>query len=139
MTSFISESIEIQSSPADVFGFLKDFRKLESIMPEQIENWQANEGNCSFLIKNIGLLGMKKGTEHFPSRFEFESSEISKVRFKLVFQMKEIENDRFNATFEIRTELNPMVEMLARRPLTNFVSLLALNLKRELEHKPGYN
>ena len=132
MATFTSDNIELQSSPEMVFLFLEDLNNLGLIMPKQVANWKSNDYECSFFIKNLGDLGLKKGRSNFPDTLIFPSSENSKVKFELVFSLSPSGNNNYSAGFEITSEMNSMVEMMAKRPLTNFVNLLTANLKTNI-------
>ena len=134
MANFTSDKIELQTSPEKVFLFLENLNNLGLIMPEQVENWKSDGEECSFFIKNLGDLGLRKGRVKFPDQIFFPSSEVSKVSFDLIFSLKPLENDKYSAGFEITAEMNSMVEMMAKRPLTNFVNLLTTNLKTQIEN-----
>ncbi|MFP4469433.1 MAG: hypothetical protein ACLFPE_02045 [Bacteroidales bacterium] len=102
-------------------------------MPEQIENWESDGQTCSFFIKNLGKLSMQKSTFEEPHRFTFRSTPQSKVAFTLVFHYSNPEHQEPQGYFEILTQVNPLIEMMARRPLVNFVTILTDNLKKDLD------
>jgi hypothetical protein len=132
MTSFLSDPVVITANPEQLFAFLGNMNNFRYIMPEQIEDWQSDEESCSFFIKNLGKLGMKKPAFIEPERMQFSSSETSKVKFNLVFHAKNLGPDNLEISFEILSEMNSFVEMMAKRPLTNFVNILTTNLKHFL-------
>jgi len=133
MAKFKSDITDIQTTPEKVFPFLGDLNNLRLIMPEQVENWTSDNDECSFSIKNLGNLGLKKGRATFPEKISFASSGQSKVTFELIFSLNPVGNESHSASFEIIAEMNSMVEMMAKRPLTNFVNLLIVNLKSLIE------
>lgn len=134
MVSFISNPLIFDVEPGIIETFLEDIRNFKLIMPEQVEDWSADETSCSFFIKNLGNLGMKKGNFVVPQRYEFPSGEKSKVRFTLVFHWNPEEAGTKHGYFEIFAEMNAMVEMMARRPLTNFVKILTENFQKVIRN-----
>lgn len=132
MSSFLSEPLEITAKQEQLTAFLGDMNNFRHIMPEQIEDWQSDEESCSFFIKNLGRLGMKNPVFSEPERMQFSSSETSKVKFTLIFHTKNLDNGNLEISFELLSEMNSFVEMMAKRPLTNFVNILATNLKQYL-------
>ncbi len=133
MTSFISEPQDIHASPEQVTQFMNDISNFRHIMPEQIENWKTDHESCSFFVKNLGQLSMQKGTFDAPQRYEFRSTPDSKVVFTLVFHLTENTPGKFTGHFEILTEVNPLMELMVRRPLNNFVGILTNNLKKKIK------
>jgi carbon monoxide dehydrogenase subunit G len=135
MAKFKSDIINIQTPPEKIFSFLDDLNNLRLIMPEQVENWTSDDDECSFFIRNLGNLGLKKGRTSFPEKISFASSSQSKVTFELIFSLNPMGNENHSASFEVIAEMNSMVEMMAKRPLTNFVNLLITNLKTQFDNK----
>ncbi len=129
MTSFIGNKLTYSAKPEQIAGFFGDMQNFKKIMPEQIENWSANESSCSFFIKNLGNLGMYKGDFDTPNQFGFPSNEQSKVKFTLLFKYRAESSGEAMGHFEILAEMSALVEMMARRPLTNFVNILTKNFR----------
>jgi len=132
MSSFTANRIIFKTRIEKVAAFFENLDNFRFIMPDQVENWESDENNCSFFIKNLGNLGMKKGTFEAPDRFMLKSNESSKVNFVLSFYLKPSETMDSIGYFEIYADMNPMIEMMAKRPLTNFVNILTANLREFL-------
>lgn len=132
MKSIKAERKLFKVEGAKVADYLSDMHNFRQIMPEQIEDWGADEKSCSFFIKNLGKLGMTKGEVVEKQKFEFPSSESSKVNFTLYFHFQNIGNDNSEGFFELKADMNPMIEMMAHRPLTNFVNILTENFQAQI-------
>ncbi len=128
MKSITAKPLLFQSEVSAFTGFFADMQNFKQIMPEQVEDWSASEQSCTFFIKNLGKLGMMKGINEVGSYF-FPSDESSRLKFTLVFHLHPSAGNGFEGYFELQADMNPMVEMMAKRPLTNFVSILSENLK----------
>lgn len=133
MKSFTAKPVRFTAEELKIKAFFFDMRNFRDIMPEQVEDWVANENTCSFFIKNLGKMGMEKGDEDHPNRFSFPSVETSKVEFTLIFHFQPDGNSEHSGYFELFANINSMVEMMARRPLTNFVTILTENFKTNIE------
>ncbi len=132
MTTFSATPLQFDAPPAAISTFLSNMSNLRQIMPEQVEQWQSDENSCSFFIKNLGHLSMQTGDFYFPRQFNFTSTESSKVKFILSFNYRPGKVDTPTGFFEVTADINPMIEMLAKRPLTNFVNLLTENFSKKL-------
>jgi hypothetical protein len=132
MSCFTANKIVFKTDLEKVAVFFNRLDNLRLIMPDQVENWESDENKCSFFIKNLGTLGMKKGIFEKPDRFILKSDESSKVDFVLSFYLKPIITTDNEGYFEICAEMNPVIEMMAKRPLTNFVNILTVNLREFL-------
>ncbi len=134
MKNITAERKSFKVEGAKVANYLSDMQNFRQIMPEQIEDWYADEMSCSFFIKNLGKLGMTKGELVGMQQFEFPSSGGSKVNFVLYFHFQNIGNEISEGFFELKADMNPLIEMMARRPLTNFVNILTENFHTQI-HK----
>lgn len=132
MSCFAANRLTFNTDYEIVAHFFKNLRNFKIIMPEQVENWESDENNCSFFIKNLGNLGMKKGSFDVPNRFIFNSNDSSRVSFVMNFYLNPYEKVGYEGYFEICAEMNPMIEMMAKRPLTNFVNILTTNFQTYL-------
>ena len=123
MTTIESSEALINKSAQDVYNFLSDFRNFEKLMPEQVVNWKADENECSFTIKGMASLGMKIKNKIPNSLIEMESS--GKTPFGFVMKCMIAEKQNQSAVkLTLEAELNPMLKMMAEKPLTNFLNLL---------------
>lgn len=135
MSCFTANIVDFSKGFEEIQAFFDNLNNFRFIMPEQVENWQSDESSCSFFIKNLGNLGMKKGQVSISDHFTFVSNEQSRVDFVLHFYLKTKEGNEIKGHFEICADMNPMIEMMAKRPLTNFVNLLTTNLHDYLNRK----
>ncbi len=96
-------------------------------MPEQVVDWKATSEECSFTIKGMTVLGMKFKQKLPNSLLEIERNGKAPVDFTLRCM---ISGDKpCDVKLEFDAELNPMLKMLAERPLTNFLNMLAAKLQ----------
>ena len=82
--TIISETNTTQSSLKSLFDFLSDFKNFASILPEdKVENFKFSDSECSFNIKGITPMTIKK-IESKPHEFILFSSEgLAKFNFSL--------------------------------------------------------
>jgi hypothetical protein len=132
MTKIVADSVELNVKRSILDGFMSDMQKFRDIMPEQVEDWYAEKTFCSFSIKNLGKLGMQLANAESSGIYKFVSTESSKVEFVLQFRCTLDSDTVTGGSFEISAEMNPLVEMMTKRPLTNFVNILTNNLKQKI-------
>ncbi|HPE34470.1 MAG TPA: hypothetical protein PLI65_06710 [Bacteroidales bacterium] len=130
MVKFSAETVTYKANKNKIADFFSRINNLQKIMPSEIEQWEATGNRCSFHIKNLGTMSMEKGFVNPDSEYEFISTADSKVDFTLTFRFQEID-EQVAGAFEIQTEINPFLEMIVKRPLTNFVNILTKNLQEE--------
>jgi len=130
MTNISATPLTFDARPEAIRLFLANMNNFKIIMPDQVEQWQSEDSSCSFFIKNLGSLSMQKDDNINSGVYSFSSTETSKVKFKLSFHFDEASDNSYVGYFALNAEMNQMVEMLARRPLTNFVNILTENMQK---------
>ncbi|MFZ4400222.1 MAG: hypothetical protein ACOYO1_09325 [Bacteroidales bacterium] len=133
MKKIESEKLIIHNSQEKIYNFLSNFNNFGKLMPEQIINWQSTETTCSFTIKGMTDLSMQIKertpfqtiliTSYGKTPFDFEL----KCSFDAIDEMKTASQLVFFA------DLNPMLSMMASKPLENFVNMLNAKLKQKAE------
>lgn len=127
MSILKSDPVTVNKPAKEIYDFLSDFRNFSKLMPPQVEDWKATEEECSFTIKGMASLGMKHTRKVPNSLIETEGTGRIPVAFRLRCR---IEGEKTSTvTIEFEAELNPMMKMLAERPLTNFLNMLGAKLQ----------
>ncbi len=132
MKTFNSDKVVINKTAREIFNFLADFNHFERLMPEQVINWNSDSETCRFTIKGMADLGLK-----FGEKVQFESIQMI-ANGKVPFNFDIVSNflERGNNTevhVRLNANLNPMLSMMASKPLQNFVNILVHKLKEEME------
>ena len=133
MASFKSDKITINKTSEDIFAFLSDFNNFEKLMPEQVRNWQSTNESCSFTIKGMADLAMKMGQRTEFSQITYNSEGKKPFAFDLNTHFNSVDGDQTETQIILNADLNPMLKMMASRPLQNFVNLLVNKLKETIE------
>lgn len=129
MTTIKSKTVTVNQSASDVFTFLRDLNNLEKLMPEdRIKDWKSDNDQCSFQIKGLAKIGMKYDKDEAPSMLQLVSSSDKPFPFHLSIFMEE-NGDQSDCHLVFEGEMNAMLSMMAKQPLTNFFNMLADNLK----------
>lgn len=128
---FESEKIPSHKSQKELFDFLSDLRNYENLMPENTEFslHESGEG-FAFQLKGMPKVGLKLREKQEPDFILFESPTNN-----LNYQMKvNIESTGGNsqAYIDFIGEFNPMIEMIAKKPLTNFLEQLTAEMKENI-------
>lgn len=132
MASYKSDKITIHKSQEDIYTFLSDFNNFEKLMPEQVTNWKSTNESCSFTIQGMADLAMKMGERTEFSKVIYVSDGNKPFAFDLNTDIIVNGNDS-ETQIILNADLNPMLKMMASRPLQNFVNLLVNKLKEVIE------
>ncbi len=122
---FSSHRVTVAKSPVEVFAFLDDLNNLGSLLPEQVINFKSDSGQCSFDIKGMAHIGLKKG-ESLPYR-SITISGVEENPLELDFHMG-IEDSGDGGTdvvIDLNAQLSPMLQLMASSPLQNLVNIMA--------------
>jgi len=121
---FTSDWRKAQGTEQAVFDFLSDLRNVGRLMPEQVIDWEADQDRCSFTIKGMTDLHLKI-EEKIPNKLVRLIPEgKSPFEFELVSNIRTLEGAA-QVKIVLSANLNPMMAMMAKRPLQNLVNIMA--------------
>jgi len=126
LKSLISNS---KLSTKNLFDKLSVIENFETLMPESVSKFELIDSE-SFLFSIKGMPTFKlKIEEKLTSKKIVLKSVESKITFYLSGYIKE--SDDKNSTFQIefKGQLNPMMEMMVKKPLQTFIDDLSKNVK----------
>lgn len=125
MTTFESRIGKIQSSQEKVFNFLSDFNNFKQFIPgDKVNDWKSDTDSCSFKVSGIGEVGLEIIEKNPFELIKITGNGMASVEFFLWIQLKEpIDNDT-RVKLTMKAELNPMMKMVASKPLKNFLELM---------------
>lgn len=120
----------INADQHTVFEFLSDFNNFEQLMPEQISDWKSDKDSCTFTIQGMTTITLKYANKQPNHTIEIKPEGKTPISFNLVMKLFESENESRKTTgiIEIDANLNPMMAMIARKPLENLVTVMAEKL-----------
>jgi carbon monoxide dehydrogenase subunit G len=133
MKEFKSDITEIKAAPEAVFTFLTDFNNFKHLLPEQVINWDATQTTCSFTIKNMTDLSMKIDEKIPHSLVKMVPYGKAPFTFELITNIDKVDESSCKVLIRMEANLNPMLSMMASKPLGNFVKILAEKLKEVME------
>jgi len=128
MTRLESDIVTVNKPAKEVFDFLSDFNNYKRLMPEQVTDWESTADQCSFTIKGMGTLGMKIKERIPNSSVVIEKNGKAPFDFFLSCNITD-KQQQCDAQLFFDADLNPVMKMMASKPLTNFLNLLASKLK----------
>lgn len=124
MTRIESDVKLVNRSAESVFTQLSNFNNFENLMPEQVTNWTSSEDECNFTIAGMATLGMKIVEKNPHSLIKVTRNGKAPFDFNLDCSIKETSPETCEVQLAFDADLNPMLKMMAVKPLTNFLNLL---------------
>ncbi|MBP1630606.1 MAG: orotate phosphoribosyltransferase [Bacteroidetes bacterium] len=135
MTKIESKKVEINKSSKEVFDFLANFTNFSLLVPDKVENWKATIDNCSFTIKGLTDFGMKISQRNEFTSIVIVNDEAVSMPVKFVFNwfFKSISENKVEVEIVFNLDINPMMAMMVKKPLGDFVNVLVDKLKEKME------
>lgn len=128
MTRIESDRTPVDKSPEEIFSFLGNFNNFEKLMPEQVTNWTSTEEECSFTISGMATLGMKIVEKKPVSLIRVVKNGSAPFDFNLECHIAGSGEGKSEVQLVFNADLNPMLKMMAVKPLTNFLNMLTQRL-----------
>jgi carbon monoxide dehydrogenase subunit G len=128
MTRLESNKVIVSQTPLQAFEFLSDFENIGKLMPEQVTGFTTDGETCSFTIKGMATLGLIYESKDPVKSVVMKSHGKVPFDFKLICSLED-RGAETELTLFLDADLNPFLKMMAEKPLTNFLNLLANNYK----------
>ena len=113
-------------SEKELFEFIGNMNNIPSVLPEQVVDVTADNDNLAFTVQGMGKLALRVSKRE-PNKF-IQLVPEGKVPFQFSLNIY-IESNETDFTskchFEIDAQLNPLMQMMASRPLQNLVNMMA--------------
>ena len=127
---------KIGDSDEHIYHFLADFNHFSSLVPrERIKNWEASTDSCRFTLDGLGEVGMKIIERKPHTLIKVTGNETSKFSFFFWIQLKKITEMDTRIKLTIHADINPMVQMMAKKALQKFLDLLVDQLENYFQQK----
>ena len=122
---------KVSYSDEEVYNFLTDFNNFKNLIPEdKVSNWKSDENSCSFSVNPIGETGIKIIEKEPFKLIKLTSLENDKYNFTFWVQLKMLEEKDTRIKLTLKADLNPMVQMMAKKPLQEFLDKLVDQLEK---------
>ncbi|TND09972.1 MAG: hypothetical protein FD123_654 [Bacteroidetes bacterium] len=129
MAKIESDIVETGKPAEKMHGFLSNFNNFESLMPEQITNWQSTEDKCTFTIKGMATIGMRIAEKTPHSKIHIVSDGKVPFEFTLDVLLTEIDANNCKGQLLMNADVNPFMAAMVTGPLRNFLNLLVKKMK----------
>ena len=119
-----SQYVDNSKSEQEFFAIVSDMRNIPALLPEQAINVKADEDNLAFTVQGMGSIALRVSQRITYSLVQLVP--VGPVPFPFVLNIKIAGlGNNCRVMFEIDAELNPLMAMMAKRPLQNLVDMMA--------------
>ena len=127
MTTFESVVTKAACNDSEIFGLLSDLNNIEKIkdrIPQGLLNeLEYDTDSCRFSVDPVGQVGLRI-VEREPSSVIKFAADRSPVDFNLWIQLKQVAEDDTRIKVTLKANLNPMIKLMASKPIETFVNKL---------------
>jgi hypothetical protein len=123
--------MEVKSNPQLVhlplealYARLTDLGSFGHSLPPQVTHFRAEGDSCSFTIQGMADISLRITTKK-PDHITYSSISEKPFPFHLHFYLEEEDSQTCRLTVVFEGDLNPMMTMMARGPLQNFVNMVS--------------
>jgi hypothetical protein len=127
---------KIGNSDENIYNFLADFTNFNALIShDRMKNWEATRDTFRFTLDGLGDIGMKIIEREPYGLIKVTGDEKSKFNFNFWIQLKRATEMDTRIKLTIHADINPMVQMMAKKPLQNFLDLLVDQLENYFQHQ----
>jgi len=131
ISKFESRTGKLTCNAEEFFTFVTDIRNFERFIPQgTINNWHAEKESCSFNVSMLGTIGFKLTEKEMFNRVVFDGDALNKNDFKLIFDISGDGNNCAKVKVLLNAELNPMLKMMATKPIGQFLEMIINEMER---------
>jgi len=135
LSRFESRTGNLSSTAEECFAFVSDIRNFERFIPqESISNWQSDRESCSFSVSMLGTVSIRIAQKEEYCKVIFKGDALKKNDFELVLHILDNINKLADVMVVLNADLNPMLKMMAAKPIAQFLEMLI----KEMENFTGW-
>jgi hypothetical protein len=128
---FESRIGRLSCNAGEFYNFATDIRNFEQFIPEgNINNLQIMNDSCSFQVPPLGSVNVRITGKEPYSRVVFSGDALQKSEFILTLDITENEQKVAFVGLSIKADLNPLLRMMAAKPIEQFLEKLITEMER---------
>lgn len=112
----ISKTAKISNSDERIFNFFSDFRNISKLIPPNVEDWNATESTCSFVVKGQRM-ALKIIERDAAKMIKIIGDDGSPYKFTLWIQLKSLSAYETAVRLVVRADLNIVMRAAVKKPL----------------------
>lgn len=128
---FESRSGKLSGSAEEVFAFVTDIRNFERFVPKgTITDWQAEKESCSFSVSVLGTVSLRLAGKEMYNKVIYAGDALKKNDFSLILNISGNADNHAEVKVSLNAELNPMMKMIATKPIGQFLEMLISEMEK---------
>ncbi|WP_338733178.1 SRPBCC family protein [Mangrovimonas cancribranchiae] len=122
-----SPKVTVKQTPEKVFEFLSNVENFEKLMPENTKFEVLDSDSFLFALKGMPEIKLKKKDIESPNKIVLGAAG-GKIDFSLTGDISQINDEESNVKLTFNGDFNPMMAMMIKSPISNFIKTLAENI-----------
>jgi carbon monoxide dehydrogenase subunit G len=121
----------VQSSAERIYSFISNFNNFKQFIPaDKVQDFESTEDTCRFSVTGIGKVGLRIIERDPFKTIKITGDGMANQTFIFWIQLMQKEENDTRMKLTIKAELNPMLKMMAQKPLQNFLDKLIDAMER---------
>jgi hypothetical protein len=131
MSQFVSRHGTASAGSSEVFAFVTDLRNFgQFIHSGSVSNMNLSREECSFTVPMVGKVFVRLAEKVEYTKVVFDGDALKKNDFVLTLHIGEINNSASDVQVELMADLNPIMKMMAVKPINQFLERLMDELEK---------
>lgn len=116
---------KINANEENIYNFISNFNNFRQFIPaDKVKDFESTEESCHFSVPNMGKVGLRIVEKEPFKTIKISGDGMANQEFNLWIQLKQVEERDTRVKLTIKADLNPMLKMMATKPLQNFLDKL---------------
>lgn len=130
-SKFESKVGKLSSNEERVYSFLGNFNNFKQFIPaDKVNDFESSEDYCRFSVSGVGKVGLRIVEREPNKTIKVAGEGMGNQQFNLWIQLKEMATDDTRIKLTLKADMNPMVKMMASKPLQNFLDKLVETIEK---------
>ncbi len=121
----------LSCSPEELFYFITDIRNFERFIPgDSISNLTIGKDSCSFQVTMLGTVTIAITEKILHRKVIFTGNALHLNDFSIIMNISGMENNQTKANIMLLAEMNPLLKVVAEKPVKNFLETLISGMEK---------
>lgn len=130
-TKFESKIGKLNTNEERVYSFLGNFNNFRQFIPaDKVNDFESSEDHCRFSVPGVGQVGLRIIEREPNKTIKVAGEGMGNQQFNLWIQLKEMAADDTRIKLTMKADMNPMIKMMASKPLQNFLDKLVETIEK---------
>jgi hypothetical protein len=131
LSYYESRTGTLSCTSKEVYDFVTDIRNFEQFIPGgTINSWKAESDSCSFSVSMVGTINVRIISKTPYDKVIFNGDALKKNDFSLVLNITNSRSDAAEVKILLEAELNPVLKMMAEKPIIQFLEILIVEMEK---------